>query len=144
MKRFFVLLMVVSLCLTSACSLSNSKKATPLSAVYTRVTKTGTRTATLTLLLSQGNFQLTDTRQGVLWAGSYKAEGDLITFTASESGQVGKTICPAPDPYSYHWSLDDSTHQMTFTKGEDLCAFRAQEMTENAWTQQVIDSTPEK
>ena len=144
MKRFLLLLVIALLFLTGGCSYSTSKKAIPLSAVYTRTTKTGTRTATLTLLLSQGNFQLTDTRQGILWAGSYTADGEQITFTSSESGKVGKTICPAPDPYTYRWSLDPDTHQMTFTKGTDLCAFRVQEMTEGVWTQQVTETSPKK
>ncbi len=135
MKRISFFLIIACLLTTAACGSSQVK--TPPDGEYKRDEVTNSGANTLSIILNQGHFQMSNKAQGPLWEGSYQATGDKVTFNSENTTALGKALCGSKDTFTYQWSFDAKNNQMVFKVVDDKCGLRVSGTDAHPWTYQA-------
>ena len=102
---------------------------------------TGSGTADITMVLDNGHFTVTSSDVGPLAEGSYKLDGDKVTFTEEAADLSAKSICgPQQTVYTYQWTVDPQSKNLQLKKVDDPCGPRAG-VTSTTW--KVAQASPE-
>ena len=87
------------------------------------------------MTLNDGSYSFSgSTIVNIEW-GTYTTEKDKITFTVEDFAAEAKGICGEyPLTYSYYWTLDVETQELSFKEIDDQCSNRLFEFTYRPWT----------
>jgi hypothetical protein len=137
----FVVFYMLAICMLLASACTPKPPAVFPNGSFTTQEITGSGTADITMELDNGHFKVTSSDVGPLAEGTYKQDGDRVTFTEEAAELIAKSICgPQQTVYTYQWSVDPQTNNLQLKKVDDSCSPRAG-VTSTTW--KVAQSSPE-
>jgi hypothetical protein len=139
MKSWIIVVFILCIFLSGACT--PKPPAVFPNGSFTTEEITGSGTADITMVLDNGHFTVTSSDVGRLAEGSYKLDGDKVTFTEEAQDLIAKSICgPQQTVYTYQWSIDPESKGLRFKKVDDPCSPRAG-VRSTTW--KVVQASPE-